>query len=161
MKWDNPYILVLVGTVLSGKSTWIKNNYSGMNVISRDEIILQLSKIEDYNLAFRSVDGKEVDKLLLKKFIEANQTKTSTIVDMTNITKKRRMKTLSYFSPDFQKIAVVFPILTPGEYQIRNKQRALQENKWVSTGVILDMIQSFETPTLDEGFNQIINITSN
>jgi predicted kinase len=161
VKCDNPYILVLVGTVLSGKSTWIKNNYSGVNVISRDEIILQLSKTEDYNLAFRSVDGKIVDKLLLKKFIEANQTKTSTIVDMTNITKKRRMKTLSYFSDDFQKIAVVFPILTSEEYQIRNEKRSLQENKWLPAGVILDMMQSFEAPTLDEGFNQIINITPN
>ncbi len=36
MKLKEPFVIILVGPTLSGKSTWIRNNYPDTNVISRD-----------------------------------------------------------------------------------------------------------------------------
>ena len=41
---DTPFVLLLVGPPLSGKDTFIRNlNLSGVEVISRDEIVLESS----------------------------------------------------------------------------------------------------------------------
>jgi predicted kinase len=156
MKLKEPFVILLVGPTLSGKSTWIRNNYPDTNVISRDEIVMEVAGTRDYNKAFDSVDHKLVDKLLAEKLSEANSTKTSTIVDMTNMNIKRRSQTLRYFSDDFYKVAVVFPILSDEEYQKRNIDRNAKENKWIPPSVIKSMIDSYQEPSYDEGFSNII-----
>ena len=156
MKLKDPFVIILIGPVLSGKSTWIKNNYPNVNVISRDEIVMEITGTRDYNKAFDTVDHKVVDKVLVERLTEVNTTKTSTIVDMTNMTVKRRRKTLQYFDDTFYKVAVVFPILSDEEYQRRNIYRNINENKWISPVVITSMIDSYQEPTTDEGFNDII-----
>jgi len=156
MKLKDPFVIILIGPVLSGKSTWIKNNYPNVDVISRDEIVMEVAGTRDYNKAFDTVDHKVVDKVLVERLTEVNTTKTSTIVDMTNMTVKRRRKTLQYFDDTFYKVAVVFPILSDEEYQRRNIYRNINENKWISPVVITSMIDSYQEPTTDEGFNDII-----
>ena len=156
MKKREPFVILLVGPTLSGKSTWIRDNYSGVNVISRDEIVMEVAGTRDYNKAFEIVDQKLVDKILQERLFTANIDKTSTIVDMTNMTKKRRLQTLRYFSEDFYKIAVVFPILSSEEYERRNILRNSEENKWIPPHVIQSMIDSYQMPTEEEGFHQII-----
>jgi len=156
MKLKEPFVILLVGPTLSGKSTWIRNNYPDTNVISRDEIVMEVAGTRDYNKAFDSVDHKLVDKLLAEKLSEANSTKTSTIVDMTNMNIKRRSQTLRYFSDDFYKVAVVFSILSDEEYQKRNIDRNAKENKWIPPSVIKSMIDSYQEPSYDEGFSNII-----
>lgn len=156
MKLKEPFVILLVGPTLSGKSTWIRNNYPNVNVISRDEIVMEVAGTTDYNEAFKIVDQKLVDKILSERMVDANSTKTSTIVDMTNMTKKRRSHTLRYFSDDFNKLAVVFPILSDEEYQKRNIDRNAKENKWIPPNVIKSMIDSYQEPTYEEGFNNII-----
>jgi len=156
MKLKDPFVIILVGPVLSGKSTWIKNNYPNVNVISRDEIVMEIAGTRDYNKAFKIVNHKLVDKVLAERFIDANSSKKSTIVDMTNMTVKRRAQTLRYFDDDFYKLAVNFPILSDDEYNRRNTYRNINENKWISPVVITGMIDSYQEPTTDEGFNDII-----
>lgn len=158
MKLKEPFVMLLVGPTLSGKSTWIKNNYPNTNVISRDEIVMELAGTRDYNRAFDEVDQKLVDKVLAQRLTNANSTKTSTIVDMTNMTQKRRAQTLNYFDSEFYKVAVVFPILSSEEYEKRNISRNSKENKWIPPHVIQSMIDSFQQPSEIEGFNQIILI---
>ena len=148
--------MLLVGPTLSGKSTWLKTNYPNVKVISRDEIVMEVAGTTDYNKAFEQVDQKLVDRVLAERLAEANSTKTSTIVDMTNMTVKRRSQTLRYFSDDFYKISVVFPILSSEEYERRNILRNSQENKWIPPHVIQSMIDSYQAPTQEEGFHQII-----
>jgi hypothetical protein len=75
---------------------------------------------------------------------------------MTNITVKRRMATLRNFDKDFSRIAVVFPILSEEEYSKRNIDRNAKENKWIPPFVIKSMIDSYQEPTLEEGYNRII-----
>jgi predicted kinase len=158
MKLKEPFVILLVGSTLSGKSFFIRNNYPDVNVISRDEIVMEVAGTRDYNKAFKIVDQKLVDKILSEILTESNSTKTSTIVDMTNMTVKRRKQTLSYFDSDFYKVAVVFPILSDEEYEKRNIDRNAKENKWIPPSVIKSMIDSFEMPTTEEGFDNIISL---
>ena len=154
MKLKEPFVLVLVGPTLSGKSTWIRNNYPETYVISRDEIVMEVAGTRDYNLAFETVDQKQVDKLLLERLQQAGLNGISTIIDMTNMSAKRRKATLLNF-PNHTKVAVVFPILSDEEYQKRNIDRNSKENKWIPPSVIKSMIDSYQEPTYEEGFDQI------
>jgi len=156
MNLKEPFVMLLVGPTLSGKSTWIRNNYPTINVISRDEIVMEVAGTRDYNKAFETVDQKLVDRVLAERLTDANLTKTSTIIDMTNMTVKRRAQTLRYFDDNFYKIAVVFPILSDEQYQMRNIDRNSKENKWIPPSVIKSMIDSYQEPTSDEGFSKII-----
>ena len=156
MNLKEPFVMLLVGPTLSGKSTWIRNNYPTINVISRDEIVMEVAGTRDYNKAFETVDQKLVDRVLAERLTDANLTKTSTIIDMTNMTVKRRAQTLRYFDNNFYKIAVVFPILSDEQYQMRNIDRNSKENKWIPPSVIKSMIDSYQEPTSDEGFSKII-----
>jgi predicted kinase len=156
MKLKEPFVILLVGPTLSGKSTWIRNNYPDINVISRDEIVMEVAGTRDYNKAFEIVDHKLVDKVLADRLSESNANKISTIVDMTNMTVKRRAQTLRYFDDSFNKVAVVFPILSDEEYQNRNISRNASENKWIPPSVIKSMIDSYQEPSYDEGFSNII-----
>ena len=142
--------MLLIGPTLSGKSTWIKSNYPDVNVISRDEIVMEIAGTRDYNKAFETVDHKVVDKVLLERLTESNSNKVSTIVDMTNMVVKRRLQTLRYFDDTFYKVAVVFPILSSEEYQKRNIDRNAKENKWIPPFVIKNMINSYQEPTEEE-----------
>ena len=148
--------MMLIGPTLSGKSTYIRNNYPNVQVISRDEIVMEVFGSRDYNLAFKEVDQKEVDRVLAKRLKDKNDLKTNVIIDMTNMTVKRRMATLRNFDKDFSRIAVVFPILSDEEYSKRNIGRNAKENKWIPPFVIKSMIDSYQEPTLDEGYDRII-----
>ncbi len=148
--------MMLIGPTLSGKSTYIRNNYPNTEVISRDEIVMEVFGSRDYNLAFKEVDQKEVDRVLATRLKEANDLKTSVIIDMTNMTVKRRMATLRNFNKDFSRVAVVFPILSDEEYTKRNIDRNAKENKWIPPFVIKSMIDSYQAPTLEEGYDRTI-----
>lgn len=148
--------MMLIGPTLSGKSTYIRNNYPNVEVISRDEIVMEVFGSRDYNLAFKEVDQKEVDRVLATRLKSANDLKTSVIIDMTNMTVKRRMATLRNFDKDFSRVAVVFSILSEEEYTKRNIDRNAKENKWIPPFVIKSMIDSYQEPTLDEGYDRII-----
>ena len=151
-----PFVMILIGPTLSGKSTYIRNNYPNVEVISRDEIVMQVFGSRDYNLAFKEVNQKEVDRILSLRLKEANDLKKSVIIDMTNMTVKRRMATLINFDEDFSRIAVVFPILSEDEYTKRNIDRNAKENKWIPPTVIKSMIDSYEEPALEEGYDRVI-----
>ena len=148
--------MMLIGPTLSGKSTYIRNNYPNTEVISRDEIVMEVFGSRDYNLAFKEVDQKEVDRVLSTRLKDANDLKTNVIIDMTNMVVKRRMATLKNFDKDFSRVAVVFPILSDEEYTKRNIDRNAKENKWIPPFVIKSMIDSYQEPTLDEGYDRLI-----
>lgn len=153
-----PFVMMLIGPTLSGKSTYIRNNYPDTDVISRDEIVMEIFGSRDYNRAFKEVDQKEVDRTLARRLKEANDAKRSIIVDMTNMTAKRRLATLLNFDNDFTRVAVVFPILSEDEYLRRNIDRNAKENKWIPPAVIKSMVDSFQVPTSEEKYDIVINL---
>lgn len=157
----NPFLLLMVGVPLSGKSTWLRENISDdidVVVISRDQIIMDLYGSDNYNEAYANVDSKAVDKLLYKTIMDAYNDKSNVILDMVNVTKKRRNKSLSYFRKSYTKVALVFPVLDMDVYALRNSERIVNENKRISKGVMDMMIESYVYPTIDEGFDLIIDI---
>ena len=68
-------LMLLIGTPLSGKSTFIRENYPNTIVISRDELVMEVFGSNDYNKAFKEVNHKEVDKILDLKLKEAKSKK--------------------------------------------------------------------------------------
>lgn len=152
---NKPKVILLIGHPLVGKSTWIKNNHPTTKVISRDDIVLEVYGGDDYNLAFDNVDQKQVDKILTQRLIESGLKSEDVIVDMTHIASKRRIKNLMKF-PNHTKIGVVFQHLTDDEIIVRNKIRFSKEKKSIPLSVVKNMIESFQNPSPEEGFDQII-----
>lgn len=159
-KFKEPYVLLLIGPPLSGKSTWIKNNFdlSQVTIISRDDLVIEVWGENNYDEAFKNVDQKKVNYLLDSRMKEAAEKGDNVIVDMTNMTSKRRKFTLSYFDEDYQKVAVIFPILDWDEYWRRNEKRKKEENKSIPDHVIKNMISSYQPISKDEGFDKVISI---
>ena len=158
MKTKSPFVIILSGIPMSGKSTWVRENYPDTLAISRDELVMEVAGTRDYNLAFKTVDQTAVDKLLAKRITDAATQKVDVIIDMTNLSRKVRVKNLSYFSNDYYKVSVVLPILDSEEYKRRNDFRSINENKFIPPFVIKSMMDSFVLPTDDEGFDKIILI---
>ncbi len=158
MKLKEPFVIILVGPPLSGKTTWIKQNFPDTEVISRDETVMEVYGSRNYTDAFANVDQKEVDRVLQQKFIKANLEKKSVIVDMTHMVSKRRKQNLDYFSSDYYKLAVIFPILSDEEYEIRNKKRIEEENKDLPMRIVKSMISSYQPISKEEGFDKVISL---
>ena len=153
-----PFVIILIGPPLSGKSTWIRENFPTTEVISRDETVMEVYGSRNYTEAFNNVDQKEVDRVLTQKFLDANASKKSVIVDMTHMASKRRKQNLNYFSNDYYKLGVIFPILSDDEYERRNQKRIEEENKDLPMKIVKSMISSYQPITPDEGFNKVITL---
>jgi predicted kinase len=153
-----PFVIILIGPPLSGKTTWIRENFPTTEVISRDEIVMEVYGSRNYTEAFKSVDQKEVDKVLAQRFLDANKEKKNVIVDMTHMASKRRKQNLNYFTDDYYKLGVIFPILSDDEYVKRNQKRIEEENKDLPMGIVKSMISSYQPITSDEGFNKVISL---
>ena len=153
-----PFVIILIGPPLSGKTTWIRENFPTTEVISRDETVMEVYGSRNYTEAFNNVDQKEVDKVLTQKFLDANAAKKNVIVDMTHMATKRRKQNLNYFSNDYYKLGVIFPILSDDEYVRRNQKRIEEENKDLPMRIVKSMISSYQPITPDEGFNKVITL---
>lgn len=157
-KIKEPFVIILVGPPLSGKTTWIRKNFPTTEVISRDETLMEVYGSRNYTEAFNNVDQKEVDRVLTKKFVDANAQKKSVIVDMTHMASNRRKQNLNYFSDDYFKLAVIFPILSEDEYITRNKKRIEEENKDLPMRIVKSMISSYQPISKEEGFHKVISL---
>lgn len=150
-------VIVLVGLPASGKSTWWRNHLSGetCQVISRDMIIEDVGKGDNYNEKWKSVDQNKVNEELERLFCfnktkKGKYTYDKVIVDMTHMSKKSRRRSLSHFDSSYKKKAVVF--LT--DLQRNKLQNESRSGKVIEQSVIDKMMRSFYPPTLEE-FDEI------
>jgi predicted kinase len=158
-KFKEPFVGILVGPPLSGKSTWLRENFdaSEIVIISRDQIVLDVYGSNNYSDAFNNVNQKDVDRQLIENITDASKGTKNVIIDMTHMSSKRRRYNLSHF-PNHYKVAFLFPILDEVEYARRNEMRRLEENKWIPEHVIKNMISSYQPIKEEEGFNKVISI---
>lgn len=158
-KIKEPFVLVLIGPPLSGKSTFIRENFddSDIDVISRDAILLDVYGSDNYDEAFKNVNQRDVDIELQNKLLQSSKSNRNVIIDMTNMTSKRRSHNLKNFT-EYTKIAVIFPILEYDEYNRRNNKRKLEENKFIPEQVLRNMIGSYQPIRENEGFDKVITI---
>jgi len=155
-----PWVLTLIGPPMSGKDTWIRQNFNldQIVMISRDQILLDVYGSDNYDEAFKNVNQKEVDRVLVSTFINASKDKKNVIINMTNMTRKRRISNLDYFGDEYFKVAVIFPILDEAEYERRNLKRKEEESKWIPPHVLKSMISSYQSVTKEEGFDKIVSL---
>lgn len=159
-----PYVVLLIGTPLSGKSTFLIKHFSDekYTLISRDEILMEVAGTRDYNEAWNILsdkkDGqKQVDKKLKYRLITLAKAGENVIIDMTNLTIKSRRKHLAKFPKHF-KSAIIFEFLSTEEYIIRNEKRKIEESKGMSPEVMERMKSSYEEVTDEEGFDLVIKV---
>ena len=113
---NKKFLILLIGHPLVGKSTFIKNKLNNLdfNLISRDNIILELSSTNEYNKAWDEVNHKEVDHILNERIDNSIINNESVVIDMTNLTKKRRKGFINRFN-DYYKVGILFDILSSDE----------------------------------------------
>lgn len=156
---DESNVIVMVGVPLSGKTTLIKKllEVIDFDIISRDDIVMELGNGKDYQDAFKSVNQKEVDRLLRERISDLGKGSDNVIIDMTNLGSKRRKIHLSHF-PNHIKFALV---ISPPKMEVlleRNDTRFEEEGKFIPKGVISDMLKNFKYPSKEEGFNFIVDV---
>ena len=148
----------MIGPPLVGKTTAIRkwaNTYDGkVTIISRDAIVLEQAGTDDYSAAFHSVNQNNVNKELKQSMLDANDNRENVIIDMTNLSSKKRKETLGRFDDEYTKVAVVFEIMDRKEFSTRNEKRKLEEKKFLKEMVISNMINSYKPIAYDEGFDK-------
>lgn len=152
---DEPFVVVLIGPPLSGKDYVINQLDIDFEMISRDQLLLDVHGSNDYTRAFKEVNQKEVDRRLRQSFIDGGNSEDNYILNMTHMGRKRRKHNLSFF-PDHYKVGVIFPILDDKEYDRRNTKREGEESKHIPKFVIKRMISQYQTITEEEGFDKVI-----
>lgn len=161
---NKPYVITLVGPPNCGKSTFIsyfksvciRKRLDSFKVISRDDILLEVSDTDDYNKAWNSVDHNLVNSKLNDRFDELSNSSENVIIDMTSMTSKGRKLNNNKFKNHY-KIAVVIKY-DKEELIKRNEERKIKENKFIPIDVINSMIDSYVSPSLEEGFDLIIRL---
>lgn len=148
-------IVILIGLPGSGKTT-IRNELlaSGddYEVLSSDDIIMEIGKGETYNEKFNSVKGRDVDGILDKRFRKAVSDGKNIIVDRTNLSRKSRKRFLGQVPKEYEKKAIVC-LTGQKELAKRNEERET-EGKYIGTDVFHRMMKQFYSPLFDE-FNLI------
>lgn len=149
-------VYILIGPPLSGKTTFKKQHFKNAFNICRDDILMSLSQNTSYKESFNTVNQKEVNIILNTKLKEGKN-HPEVVIDMTNMSSKRRKYNLSFF-PNHKKVAILFDFPTEAEYNVRNQKRILEENKELGYGIFKNILDSFTPIHPDEKFDKIFSI---
>jgi len=151
---------IMIGLPGSGKSTYIKKNFKDLEVLSRDDILLEYGKKKGYGDTYTDIwkklsseDQKEINKILLQKFNKLKKSNKDFVIDMTNISWKSRRRWLSQLD-DYNVKAVVM-LSSLDEILKRNKERSEIDGKFIPENILIDFAKRFELPLYTEGFNRI------
>lgn len=150
----SPKLYVLIGVPAAGKSFWLNQQDWAKDccIISTDFWVdLEASKQgKTYSEVFSSYMPTAV-KLMTQNVISAKEMGNNIIWDQTSTTINSRKKKFLML-PNYYKIAVVFK--TP-EAQEHSRRLNNRPGKIIPLEVITDMINNFQYPTIDEGFDEI------
>jgi len=146
---DAPTLTILIGPPASGKSTYIRDNLPDAAVVSRDDILMEITPGDTYNEKWESQDNEAIGRELEKRFQSASKSGEDIVIDMTNMSKKSRRRWLRgnwIKRNDYNTKAVVFAT-SYDSMVARNKDRSGKE---ISEGVVSRMMRSFCFPMADE-----------
>jgi len=145
---------ILVGVPAAGKSTWIKKQpwASECVYISTDAYVEKHAKEQGktYNEVFKDYMPKAI-KQMTQDVINARENEQSIIWDQTSVSIISRKKKFNMLS-GYKMIAVVFP--TPNKEEL-DKRLASRPGKNIPESVVRFMIDTFEMPTREEGFDEV------
>lgn len=147
-------LYVLVGVPASGKSTWVKNQdwAKHIPVVSTDRFVEEHAAKEGktYSDVFDGYMPVAV-RLMANQVLICQANKKDIIWDQTSTSVATRAKKIRML-PEYRKIAVVFPTPPIDELQKRLASRPGKEIPWE---VVQHMIDNWEHPTIEEGFDEI------
>jgi predicted kinase len=162
-------LYILVGAPATGKSTWVRENVPDAFCVSFDNCIDRIREPLGlkYNDMFTTENMKkfrrETNSMLIGSYRDAVASGRDVVVDMTNMTVRSRMRALDNIrrhGGEFEKIAVVFDHRGKGYWvckRAKDRSDALGD-KFIPFGVIIGMMNRFDMPTLEEGFDSIVMV---
>jgi len=172
-------ITVMVGVSGSGKSTYIENNLARTRVCSTDQYIEQHGQdygFDNYTDAFEHVQLTDMFRTYNSLFFYDMHKNIfngiNFIVDRTNLTVLSRKTLITYLKnranrTEFTRSQVdsipvkikCIVINSTFEQVMKNLQyRKKQTGKTIPDDIIEQQFTSFEMPTLEEGFDEIIEV---
>jgi predicted kinase len=147
---------MLVGVPGSGKSSWHCDQewLQEAAYISTDRYVEEYAKNmgKTYSEVFKEVMPKCVE-YMTGDVIHAREAGQDIVWDQTSTTLHSRLKKIRML-PDYYAIAVVFNSIEREELN-RRLQSRYDSGKIIPENVVQDMIDNWEEPTLEEGFNEI------
>jgi predicted kinase len=151
---DVPKLYVLVGVPGSGKSTWVTNQQwtEGCAIVSTDGYVEAYAQLvgKTYSDVFSHYMPVAVAHMA-DAIRDARDCGVDIIWDQTSTTIASRLKKFRML-PDYYKIAVVFR--TPDTETLKRRLDS-RPGKVVPHDVVEKMIEGWEEPTTDEGFDEI------
>jgi len=149
-------LYMLIGVPGSGKSSWHCDQewLQEAAYISTDRYVEEYAKNmgKTYSEVFNEV-MPECVKYMTGDVIHAREAGRDIVWDQTSTTIHSRLKKLRML-PDYYAIAVVFNSIEREELN-RRLQSRYDSGKIIPEDVVQDMIDNWEEPTLEEGFNEI------
>lgn len=142
-------------TVISGNKV---KAMPSVCVISRDDLLLQITGENNYRQAFSAQANdvklkQKIDQTLTTDFDMAIAEQRPIVLDMTNLSRNSRAYWLARLPAYYRRTALVC-IADYGTIYQRNDRRHRNEHKRIPKHVIHDMMLRFEHPLFDE-FEQI------
>lgn len=149
-----PNLYVLVGVPASGKTTWFRNQEwtEKCYYISTDRHVeaYALAHGRTYSEVFEDYMPTAVENMV-EEVVRARDGNIDIVWDQTSTTVASRRKKFDML-PNYRKIAVVFNTPAPDELAQRLASRP---GKVIPQEVVQGMIDRFEMPTEQEGFDEI------
>ena len=159
----------MVGVSGSGKSTWVKSHKEYV-VCSTDSVIEQLAQCMgiSYTEAFNYIqDKKKFDYITTKFFEKIHEfilNDKDFVIDRTHLKRNIRISIINELKTfaiengkHLELFAVSFELPKNTIFErLKNREKT---GKSIPKDVILEQINSFDIPTIDEGFDAIERIT--
>ena len=154
-----PTAYILVGIPGSGKTTWVGHqdtDWSKTSFISTDKTVDQeaIKQGKTYSEVFNDSMQAALAKMV-NDVVDAKKEGKDIIWDQTSTTVTSRKRKFNMLLPEYKMVAVVFPIPDPQELKRRLDSRP---GKVIPPDVIKTMIEHYQEPTKEEGFDEIIYV---
>jgi predicted kinase len=160
----------MIGVSGSGKSTWAKS-HKEYTICSTDSIIEQLAECIgiSYTEAFDYIQNNRKFDHITEKFFEKIRhciiNNEDFVIDRTHLKRNVRISLINEIKTiaienkkNLELTAVSFEIPKNTIFE-RLKIREKKTKKTIPKEVILEQMNSFDVPTIDEGFDSIERIT--
>lgn len=173
--------IMLVGLPGSGKSTFVNNFLTSMSIVCPNTQIFVASSDnrvdaakesgETYQQAFTRLSNsgrlnemeqemfQDVSKFVSKNdyYVLRGNPQAIVLWDQTNLNRKTRAKKLAFATDSWTKIALYFPTHKI-DLEKRLLDRAERIQKVIPNSVVENMRKSFEYPSIEEGFNYVLEV---
>jgi predicted kinase len=143
-----PVCYMFVGAPCTGKSTHYEEEFSYLPRASSDEFIMLYAKLlgRQYDEVFKEYAPTAMI-MLNKQIANLIANRESFVWDQTNMTVKGRASKLRLLK-DYRVVAVIFE----RNREVHRRWYEARTDKFVSWNIIESMLNTYQRPTMEEGF---------